>query len=394
MPRFSWRGTDDQGGERRGELEAAGVIEASAELRAQGILTLALERADPKEEERPLGGLDAFAFFNRSLAEMTRLGFPLPRAVREISSGLRRGRFRAALEGVEAALREGKTLDEAVAARPDDFPPHYRFMLKAGAAAGNLPAVLAAVAGNTEAVRRARRALADALAYPAVVLAFGALVIASFLVFFVPIYQDMYRHYGFEPSYTVRAILGLFGSAGVVAGAVAGVVALAVAARQLLLRTVAGERLLLRLPLLGRIRRHLAMARLLGTLGILLRARAPLVEALPVALGASGGLELAREAQRLRTTASEGAMLEEVLRQAPGVPPGVVTYLAIAERSGTVPRAAEELSELLTEQAVRESELLFVVLMPTALLATGAILLSLFISLVLPYVHFLERLGK
>jgi type II secretory pathway component PulF len=393
VPRFRYRGTDEQGRLQQGELEAPGLVEASAELRAKGVFSLDLERADAPEAAAPLRDVDAFVFFNQGLAEMSRLGFPLPRAVREISGGMRRGRFRTSLERLEASLREGKSLHEAVAAQGSEFPPHYRFMLQAGTSSGNLPAVLTAVARNTEGVRRARRAVLDALAYPAVVLLFGAILVSVFLLLFVPLYQDLNRQYGFEPSVTTRAILGLFGSVKAQVALVGGALAAVLGGWAFMRRTIAGERLLLRLPLAGRVIGHLWMARFLGCLGVLLRGKAPLADALPVALGASGSLQLAAAAGALGRRAAEGAGVADVLGGAPVVPPEAVSYLALAERSGSVDRAAAELSELLTERAFAEGESLFVVLMPAALLLTGAVLAALFVSLVVPYIAFIERLA-
>jgi len=394
VARFRYRGTDEQGGLRAGEIEALGLVEASAQLREQGVLALDLERTDADPAAPPLRDVDAFVFFNQGLAEMSRLGFPLPRAVKEISGGLRRGRFKRSLEGLEAALREGKSLHEAVAARAGDFPAHYRFMLEAGARAGNLPAVLTAVARNTEGLRRARRAVLDALAYPTVVLLFGAILFSVFLFLFVPAYRDLHRQYGFEPSITARVVLGIFGSARAQLGLAAGVLALVLGSWAFMRRTVAGERLLLRLPLVGRVLRFLWMARFLGSLGVLLRAKAPLPESLPVALAASGSLELAAAAEGLGRRAAEGAGLGAALEGAPVVPPEVVSYLALAERSGGgVERAAGELADLLTERAFAEGETLFVVLMPAALLLTGLVMAGVFVSLVYPYIDFLERLG-
>lgn len=390
---FRYRGTDDQGGLHRGELKAAGVVEAAEQLRGRGIHALDLERADAPEAPPPLADVDAFVFFNQGLAEMSRLGFPLPRAVREISGGLRRGRFKRSLERLEASLREGKSLHDAVAAQGSDFPAHYRFMLRAGAAAGNLPAVLSAVARNSEGVRRARRAVADALAYPAVVLLFGAVLVSIFLFLFVPVYRDLHRQYGFEPSVSARAILALMGSVQAQIAVVAGVLGGMGGAWAWMRRSRSGERFLLSLPLAGRVIRHLWMARFLGCLSVLLRSKVPLPEALPVALGASGSVQLAAEAEALRGRASEGRGVADALGGAPVIPPEVVGYLALGERSGTVDRSAAELAELLTERALAEGETLFVVLMPAALLLTGALMAGLFISIVVPYFSFLERLG-
>lgn len=394
MPKFSYWGTDEQGVERRGEVEAAGVLDAARRLRGQGLSLSSLDRVDPVEEPRLTEEMDAFAFFNRSLAGMTRIGFPLPRAVREISRGLRRGRFKASLERLESFLREGKSLEESVADLPGDFPPHYRWMLRAGAKAGNLPAVLTAVARNTEGFLRVRRALAGALAYPAVILGFGGLLMAGFVAFFLPMLERMQLEKGFpEPTLAVRIAGVVANSAVLQASLLAGVVVTGVAVWLWATRTVGGERFLFRVPVLGSVRKNLIVARFLGCLAVLLRARAPLVDALPVALGASGSLQLARDAERLQTLAREGAGLADVLKEAGVVPQGIVSYLLLAERSGDVQTAAAELSELMTEQALGGSETLYLVLMPVSLILTGALVCALVVSLVLPYVRFVEQIG-
>ncbi|MGH9312975.1 MAG: tRNA modification GTPase, partial [Vicinamibacterales bacterium] len=64
----------------------------------------------------------------------------------------------------------------------------------------------AADEAETEGVRRARRAVLDALAYPTVVLLFGAALLSVFLFLFVPVYQDLHRQYGFEPTVSARVI--------------------------------------------------------------------------------------------------------------------------------------------------------------------------------------------
>jgi len=333
---------------------------------------------------------DSFTLFNRNLAEMTAVGLPLSKAIREISSGLRRGRFRRGLEQVEASLREGKPFEEAVTQAPGIFPSYYQAMVKAGTASGNLSAVLSAVARNTEGIRMARRALLEAVLYPAFVILVAFLLGAAALFFFVPFYREFCAQHGFSFPVVLNLFLRAFDSAWKIAGAVAGSSLAAVAAVLFLRRTVSGERLLGRIPLLGRIRRHLLTARLLGALGVMLRSGVPLPRALPVALGAAGSLDLDQAASRLSDRASEGRGAGAVLSEAPGVSAEVAAYLSLAERTGDAPDAALQLAELLTEQASAESEALFVLLLPIALLVAGGIVGSFVIGVVVPYIRLLE----
>lgn len=391
MTTFAWQGTDDRGRRQRGACEASDLADAVAQLRSRGLSPLSMERAGVDAAPPFSVTADTFTIFNRSLAEMTSIGLPLPQAVREIAAGLRGGRFKQGLGRIEAALREGKTLDQAVEEAPRMFPPYYRCMLKAGAASGNLPAMLTAVARNCEGIRMARRALVEALIYPLTIILASIVLAGAALGILVPFYREMSAARGFDAP-GLDLVLRAFGSSGLLIAAGLGAVALGAAAVGFLMRTVMGERLLRAIPIVGRIRRHLLTARLLGALGVMLRAGVPLPRALPVALGAAGSRELDRASEKLTDQATEGRGLGEVLSAAPAFSPEVASFLALAERSGDAPDAALKVADVMAEQALTDSEALFSLLMPAALLVAGAVVGALVISVVLPYRQFTESL--
>ena len=394
MTTYSYRGTDDQGRDQHGTLEAESLTQAAKQLRERSIHPRTLEREDWEEGAMPLEEMDAFSFFNRSLAGLSRVGIPLPRAVREISRGLRRGRFKKDLERIEAALREGRPLEEAIDETPDAFPPYYRWMVSAGTSAGNLPRILHAVARFHEGLRRATRALVGALAYPAMVLCFGAALMTFFLAYFGPMYEDIYRSLQLKPSFPREMLLGFFHSPIVPVATLGGMVLLTWGFVAWLRRTSSGERLLFRLPLVGRIARSLVVARLLGALSVLLRGKTPLETALPVALGASGSRRLPKEAERMRAEVAEGKRLGDLLRLSSVVPPEVAGYLLVGEESGRLPEASEELAEILTEQAAAASDTMFLLLFPLSILATGLLIGTVCVMLILPYFQILEQIGR
>lgn len=392
MARFAWRGTDERGRARRGECDGAGLAAAAAELRARGLAPLSMARLDPEAFPPVSEAADAFTQFNRNLAEMISIGLPLPRAVREIASALRRGRFRRGLEQIEAALREGKTLDAAVGEVEGIFPTYYRWILKAGAASGNLPAVLTAVARNTEGIRLARRMFIEALLYPFLIVLTAVVLSVGTMLAFVPFYREISAAHGFRPA-GLEFVFRAADSTGAIAAVSAGALVLVGMAVWMFKRTVVGERIFRRIPLAGAIYRHLMMARLLGSLGVMLRSNVPLPEALPVALGASGSLEVLRQVEGLTGAASEGRGLGEVLGGVPGFS-DVASYLAVAERTGEAPQAAAATADLLTELAMADTEALFVILVPAALLMAGVIVCGLLLSVVLPYLQLLESLRR
>ncbi|HLY72969.1 MAG TPA: type II secretion system F family protein [Planctomycetota bacterium] len=391
MATYSWKGTDPRGRSTKGDVAASSLAEAAAGLRARGLCPLILERSDAEFPVRPTVSADAFTMFNRNLSEMTAVGLPLPRAVREFAAGLRGGRFKAALDRVEAALREGKALDEAVAEDPAIFPPYYRWMLKAGADSGNLSGMLSAVARNTEAIRTARRAFLEATMYPLLIVIVALLICAVGMVFFVPFYRELSSSQSLDAP-GLPGFLRTVESTARIGSIVIGAGLLVIMAGVTLLRSPAGERILRLLPIVGRIRRHLVLARMLGALGVMLRVGVPLPTALPVALGAAGSRELDRVAGWLSSRASDGLGLGDVLSKAPGVSLEVASFLSVAERTGDAPQATSQVADLLLEQALSDSEALYILLMPIALLGAGVLVGGLLVTLVYPYFNFIESL--
>jgi general secretion pathway protein F len=384
VAQFTYRAASSRGEELRGEIEAPSLEEATRALHARGLDVHVLERMGPAEERRGASDLDAFAFFNRSLADMVRLGLPLPEAVGAIGRGLGRGRFQASLGRMETALREGKGLAEAAEEFSSDFPAAYLAMLRAGGACRDLPRVLSAVAENAAAVRQARRALAEALAYPVLILGLGGILVAGLLAFFGPVYHDFSHRYMKAPSAIVRVVMAAEKSTTLEVGlalvAVVGLIAF----------RWAGERL----PVVGRIRHRLELSRMLGTLGALLKARVPLTIALPLALEASGSRTLAAESPRLSAKARDGASLGEVLGASASIPTSLRAALAFAERTGTAAVAAQDTAAYLANQATTDSEELRRILSPIALFVSGAVLGMVATGLMLPYVGFLEGLAR
>lgn len=88
--------------------------------------------------------LDEFAFFNQQLAAMLHSGIPLEGALEQLSAAMHRGGLRQSLQQLEAKLRQGVPLTEALA--DSRLPGFYVQMINVGVAANDLPGVLALVA--------------------------------------------------------------------------------------------------------------------------------------------------------------------------------------------------------------------------------------------------------
>ncbi len=368
--KFAYRAVDEAGTPASGELIAAGVLEATEKLREQGLTTVTLTPSEPQPAPTS-GGVDEFVFFNQSLAEMTRTGLPLVASIRHIAGGVRKGSFKAKLERIEAALRDGRPLDEALS----DFPESYRWLVRAGLRAGRVSAVLSAIAVHAQVVQRIKRGIAKAVVYP-IALLIGGLVMGSYLVSELrPVYELAHAQLLLD-SPAPASLAPLY----VVTG---GILAAVVLFAAVLL--FGREKLRWKIPLAGPLLKSLALERFYASLQILIESGVPLAEAVPVAAMASGSRQFAESAPQWQRDLAQGAPLGSVLK---------IPLLSDAERKGALAERLGELRSRTVEDSEGRCDHLLMALEPAATLTVGILILTLCLILSQPYIELVRQLTE
>jgi type II secretory pathway component PulF len=122
--------------------------------------------------------LDEFAFVNQQLAGMLRSGIPLEGALRQMCQTMHRDPLRTELLALEADLRQGVPLNEALGRRK--LPAFYSHMLTVGAQCNDLPGVLTLLADYYQRGHTLWTRLKGLVVYPLLVL-FTSLALSTFL---------------------------------------------------------------------------------------------------------------------------------------------------------------------------------------------------------------------
>ena len=124
---------------------------------------------------------DEFAFFNQQLAAMLRDGLPLEGALQRLSAEMGDATLKAELQFLEAELRKGTPLAEALA--PRALPEFYKRMILVGVQSNDLSGVLILMADYYQRQHATLTRLKGLLIYPLIVLiaAFGLSLVISIL---------------------------------------------------------------------------------------------------------------------------------------------------------------------------------------------------------------------
>jgi general secretion pathway protein F len=365
MPQFRWSAVDSGGDVVHGVIEAPDRGSVVDRLQRQGQIVL---RADPADQRArwteflnlEIGGrrgLDKAALveLTRELAIMLAAGQDLDRALRFVVENTRSARVRAILGNVRDKVRAGSSLAAALATEPQSFPRLYTGLVRAGEAGGTLPATLDNMATLLERERSLTASLRAALVYPALLIVAAVGSIVLLLEYVLPQFVPIFTQAGAALPNSTRALMAV-GDALTAAGPwlLLAVLISALIARRLLAQPyyrLPADRLLLHLPIVGKLLRETLAARLTRTLGSLLENGVPLIAALGIVRDAVGNLAAAAAIDAAALAAKGGAGLARPLAQAGLFPARTIHLLQVGEEAAQLAAMALKAAEIHDEQA-------------------------------------------
>ncbi|MCC8362508.1 type II secretion system F family protein [Lysobacter sp. A6] len=375
----------------RGEQAARNANLVRADLRKQGI-TPSMVKVKPK----PLFGgsgsritAKEIAVFSRQIATMLKSGVPIVQAMEIIGGGQKNPKMRDLINTIRSDIESGSALSEALAKHPVQFDELFRNLVKAGESAGVLDTVLDTVATYKENIEALKGKIKKAMFYPAMVVAVALLVSAILLVFVVPQFKEVFANFGAElPAFTLLVInLSEFMVKfwwlifGVIGGAIVGFIMLkkrSPAFAHFL------DRMVLKLPVIGKIMHEAALARFARTLAVTFAAGVPLVEALDTVAGATGNTVYEQAVKRVRDDVSVGYQVNLAMKQTNLFPHMVVQMTAIGEEAGALDTMLYKVAEFYEMEVNNAVDALASLLEPIIVVMLGVIVGSMVVAMYLP----------
>jgi len=318
------------------------------------------------------------------LADLLGSGVPMMRALEIIARSGMRGKMAEVILELRQDVSAGKTLTEAMTARPDAFRPLHIAMVNAGEHAGFLEDVLHDLSNYVERQDELRNKVRGAMIYPMILATVGVLVMCLMLIFIVPLLKDLFEGEASLPMLTkiVFAASDLLTQNSLL---VVCIVVLTVTCIVGALKSPAGHRLWeqwkLRIPVLGKTICVVAITRFCRILGTMLANGVPILKALDIAKDATGSDVLGQSIEQAGDAVREGKPLADPLRASGLIPIEIVEMIAVAEESNQLDRVLVKVADTVdrrtnrqVDTAVRLIEPLILVLLA---LVIGAIALAL-----------------
>lgn len=325
----------------------------------------------------------------RALAALLGARVPLARAL-DTACVLTGGAVVPVLEDVRRRVVNGEGLAAAMRAHPRCFPPLYLGVVRAGERAGDLAGAFETLAAQLEREDALRSRLISSSIYPLLLLVAGGSAIVVLVAFVLPRFVDLLQSTKSALPPTTAALLALSGAVRRWWVPLLAVVLLAVVGIATGLRTREGRRafagLLLRLPLVGTVRRYVLAGRFARMTGVLLRGGTPVLAALE-GVGASIADPLAEdEVARIRTRVREGASLRAAIAEGGDgrgtlFPELLPRLVGIGEEASALPTFLLRAADMCEERAERTLQRLVALAEPLLIVAFGIVVALVALSL-------------
>lgn len=397
MAGFRYQAIDPSGRVKRGVLESDSARQVRQTLRDQGLTALEVESLALREETTGGGSRLSFrrglstaqlSLLTRQFATMLGASLTIEQTMNALIEQAENHHVRQVLGGVRGEVLAGQPLARAMGQFPGAFPELYRTLVQAGEQSGQLSEVMQRLAEYTEERQALGNKVLLAFVYPAVITVVSIGVIVAMLAFVVPQIVQVFQSSHQTLPWLTRLMITLSGfvrTTGIywAAAIVAGVAVFVRALRQPAIRE-RFDRLVLRLPLIGRLARGLNTARLASTLAILVNSRVPLINALQAGVGVVTNAPMKQALVDTEKRVREGASLSRSLGATKMFPPMMIHLISSGESSGTLDRMLERVATAQAREIETRVSALTSLLEPVLILIMGGVVLTIVLAVLMP----------
>jgi len=415
MPVFQYSALDTQGVEIKDEIEALSQKEAISKIRNMGYFpTKVRERGAVKKggkkaaarttRKRGSGGkvkVKHITQFARQLSTLQDAGLPILRSLRILEEQQKSGTFKRVIGYVADDIEGGSTLSEAMARYPRTFDRLFTGMVAAGETGGVLDLILSRVADFMEKAQKLKSRVKSAMVYPLVVLcaAFGILLALMKWVIpqFKTVLEEMVQG---ELNPVTTTVLGIsnwiatqYGWA-VILSVPFGFIFLMKIVRQFRMGRFILDSIKLKIPVMGPLTNRVSVTRWTRTLGTLISAGVPILDAITVTRETAGNEVFANMLNNVHNSIRQGDTFAGPLRQSKTVDLIVSNMVAVGEETGDLDKMLLKVADNFDEQVDVLVASLMSMLEPIMIIVLGGIVMTIVLAVFLPMIQVITSLGQ
>lgn len=374
---YQYQACDANGNMTSGQLSADSEREAIAILQSQRLVPVKIKSSGRSSLQRAGGKIKNadLVDFTNGLSTLVEARIPIDKALNLLEGITEKEHMKRLVVLLRRDVKEGKSLADAMEARPDVFSKLYINIIRAGETGGILDQLLPDLVNFLETAEETKKQIISALTYPIVLLATGILSVALLLVYVVPQFTAMFEDVGSEIPASAEFLLGLSNGIQSYGWLIVPAVFLAGYWWRWLNadkdRKRQKDAILLDLPIAGRLLVHRDVAIFSRTLGALLGAGIPLIRGLRVAREVISNEELIHHLEVVEEDVRSGAGLGVSLEKTGKFPILLHQLVTVGEESGRTGGILKKLAKTFDASVRDDMSRLVSALQPALILLLG-----------------------
>ncbi len=395
---FVYRGFDKSGKKIKARIEAADLEEAKKRLKSRGIIYESIKEGKPSLWEKIAFRRSAqlspkkLAHLSRNLAIYLRSGIPIVNVIRLAKSQYEGESLLVDfLSSLESSMDEGKSFYAALEAqRIVSLPSFYKQSIKVAEESGALAEVLFEMARFIEEQEKVAGKVKQALIYPMFIVVISIFMVAFMLTSVVPKITKMFDQLHQELPTVTKVVIAAGDFLGEYWLVIAVIVLIFSILFTFLMKTslsfrFAWHRLLLKMPLFGKIVQTFELARFSYITAVLTRSGVTFVHAVKLAANVLENEVMKREFQDAARDVVEGKKFSTALaRYGRHVDRSFVQAIALGEETSEVALVMENMADLYFEENRTKIDLFLSLLEPVLILFVGATIGFIVVAMLLP----------
>ncbi len=394
MKNYKYIARDSSGQRKEGFKEAASSNDLLSWLREQGFtpvsvneMTTDSKKSHQTTSRKRIKSADLAALCWQ-LTTMVEGGIAVPAALETISGDIENLMLRKVLKQILEKMLKGETFSSSIAEFPRIFNRLAYAMILAGETSGNLSVVLHRLAEYFDSRDKLAKKVKGAMAYPIFSLVFIILIIIFIMAFIIPRFRLIFAQLGSRlPAFT-RGFMGFYDILHdnilyIIGGVIVLIVGFVVTNK-----TKKGHfyfsKLVLALPLFGKVIQQSFIAMFCKTMATLVGAGVSVLDVFDILAGMSGNDIIKSAVIRTKEHIVGGLNISLSLASVGFFPNMVVKMIQVGEESGSLSTVLERTSDHYERKIDSTITMMTSLLEPIMIVTVGAIVLVVVLALYLP----------
>ncbi|MEK7104249.1 MAG: type II secretion system F family protein, partial [Patescibacteria group bacterium] len=397
--KFSYQSRSKSGESKKGVIEAESRKKALETLEKYGFYVTSLKEEATERLKKSINIRIPFlkevpqkevVAFTRQLSVMLKSAIPPLQAIKAQASQIKNQKFQEVLWRMVQGVEMGTPLSQAFALSPKIFNQFFVSMVKSGEATGKVADSLLYLADHLEEEYNFNQKVIGAMIYPIFIL--FALVAAFFLAIFfiVPKLKDILESFSGNLPWATKIILGL--SDFIKGGGWIGflfvfgvIVALPAILKKNKEVKIVYDKLILKMPVLGKFFSKVYLVRFTENLSVLISAGLPINQALNITHDIVGNTVYQKIIKEISERVSKGEKISAVAFENPNqIPPFVSQMISTGEETGKLDETLMDAVKFYRQEIERTAANLTTIIEPLMIMIIGIAIAIFAVSIFIP----------